>query len=102
MVNGVPPWLGEGRRTLRAARHGETSDMLVFGTFRMDPLNQQLWWGSRLVSLPPKTFAVLRYLVERPQRLITKRELLDALWHDVYVGEDVLKTHLKEIRQALG
>ena len=68
----------------------------------MDPLNQQLWWGSRLVSLPPKTFAVLRYLVERPQRLITKRELLDALWRDVHVGEAVLKTHLKEIRQALG
>lgn len=76
--------------------------MLVFGTFRMDPLNQQLWWGSRLVSLPPKTFAVLCYLVERPQRLITKRELLDALWRDIHVGEAVLKTHLKEIRQALG
>jgi DNA-binding winged helix-turn-helix (wHTH) protein/predicted ATPase len=52
--------------------------------------------------MKPKTFAVLRYLLERPQRLVTKVDLLDALWADVHVGEAVLKTHLREIRQALG
>src|SRR5688572_13625594 len=52
--------------------------------------------------MKPKTFAVLRYLLERSQRLVTKEDLLDALWADVHVGEAVLKTHLREIRQALG
>ena len=75
--------------------------MLVFGSFRLDPLNQELWRGPTLVRLPPKTFAMLSYLVERPLRLVTKQELLDALWQDVHVGDAVLKTHLKEIRQAL-
>ncbi len=36
------------------------------------------------VALKPKAFAALRYLVERPQRLITKDELLDQFWSDVH------------------
>jgi len=76
--------------------------MLAFASFRLDLDNEQLWRSNRLIALQPKTFAVLRYLAERPQRLITKRELLSALWGDVCVGDAVLKTHLKEIRQALG
>ena len=76
--------------------------MISFPPFRLDPVNEQLWRGRQLVALPPKTFAVLRYLLERPQRLVTKDDLLDALWADVHVGEAVLKTHLREIRRALG
>ena len=75
---------------------------MLFPPFRLDPANEQLWRGRRLIALKPKTFAVLRYLVEHPQRLVTKEELLDALWADVHVGEAVLKTHLREIRRALG
>jgi DNA-binding winged helix-turn-helix (wHTH) protein/tetratricopeptide (TPR) repeat protein len=76
--------------------------VISFPPFLLDPVNEQLWRGKRLVALKPKTFAVLRHLVERPQRLVTKEDLLDALWGDVQVGEAVLKTHLREIRQALG
>jgi DNA-binding winged helix-turn-helix (wHTH) protein/tetratricopeptide (TPR) repeat protein len=76
--------------------------LISFPPFLLDPANEQLWRGRRLVALKPKTFAVLRHLVERPQRLVTKEDLLDALWGDVEVGEAVLKTHLREIRQALG
>ena len=76
--------------------------MISFPPFRLDPDNEQLWRGKHLVALKPKTFAVLRYLLERSQRLVTKDDLLDALWADVHVGEAVLKTHLREIRQALG
>ena len=53
------------------------------------------------VPLKPRAFAILRYLVEHPQRLVTKTELL-ALWGDVHVSDSVLKTHLRDIRRALG
>jgi DNA-binding winged helix-turn-helix (wHTH) protein len=76
--------------------------VISFAPFRLDPTNEQLWRGQQLVALKPKTFAVLRYLLERPHRLVTKDDLLDALWAGVHVGEAVLKTHLREIRQALG
>jgi DNA-binding winged helix-turn-helix (wHTH) protein/tetratricopeptide (TPR) repeat protein len=76
--------------------------VIYFPPFRLDPANERLWRGNRPVALKPKTFAVLRYLLERPHRLVTKDDLLDALWSDAHVGEAVLKTHLREIRRALG
>ena len=75
----------------------------VFGPFRMDCACEQLWRDDgALVALKPKTFAVLRYLTDHPGRLITKQELLDRLWSDMHVGDAVLKTQIREIRQALG
>ena len=46
--------------------------------------------------MPPKAFAVLRYLAERPGRLVSKQELLDNVWPNVYVGEQVLKVQIAE------
>src|SRR6185312_5908515 len=45
--------------------------------------------------------SVLCYLAERPGRLVTKQELLDAIWPDVHVTEGVLKRAILEIRKAL-
>jgi DNA-binding response OmpR family regulator len=73
-----------------------------FPPFRLDADNEQLWKGERCIALQPRTLAVLRYLLERPQRLVTKEQLLDDLWGGVHVGDAVLKTHLREIRSALG
>ena len=73
-----------------------------FGAFRLDPVERRLWKGSEPVPLAPKPLSVLMYLVERPGRLVTKEELLQAIWSDVHVGEAVLKTCVAEIRQALG
>jgi DNA-binding winged helix-turn-helix (wHTH) protein len=79
------------------SRHG----IAGFGPFRLDAANEQLWRGDTLIALKPKTFAVLRYFTDHPGRLITKHELLDRLWSDQHVGDAVLKTHVRDIRQAL-
>ena len=72
-----------------------------FGEFRLDETTGRLLKGDRPVALTPKAFAVLHYLVERPGRLITKIELLGALWPDVFVGDAVLKSTIREVRRAL-
>ena len=76
--------------------------MISFPPFDLDPSNEQLWREREPVTLKPKAFAVLRYLAERPQRLIKKEELLERFWGDVCVGDAVLKTHMAQIRRALG
>ena len=76
--------------------------LLVFHPFRLDPDNQRLWRGGRPIALRPKTFAVLAHLVARPGRLVTKQELLDAVWPDTAVTDGVLKGCIREIREALG
>src|SRR6266851_1002916 len=80
--------------------------MRAFPPFRLDTVNQCLWRGEGLaeerILLAPKAFAVLRYLVEHPGRLVTHDELLDALWPKTYVQPEVLKSHIAAIRAVLG
>ena len=49
-----------------------------------------------------KSFEVLRYLVERPDRVVSKEELLEGVWADVVVGDDSLAQCVTEIRRTLG
>ena len=75
---------------------------IAFGPFVLDPANEVLTREGRQVRLRPKTFAMLAYLVAAAGRLVTKKDLLDDLWRDVFVGDAALKTCMREIREALG
>jgi pimeloyl-ACP methyl ester carboxylesterase len=74
---------------------------LRFGPYRLDPSEEQVWRGQELVKLTPKSFSVLRYLAERPKRLVTKEELFRALWPDTAVSDAALTRCIREIREAL-
>jgi DNA-binding winged helix-turn-helix (wHTH) protein len=75
---------------------------LRFGAYRLDLVNQCLLRDGDVVPLAPKPFALLCYLVANPGRLVTKDELLDAVWPDAYVGDAVLKVAVGKVRRALG
>ena len=77
------------------------SDALHFGSFRLDLGAERLWRRDEAVHLRPKTWAVLRYLVERPGRLVTKDELLAAVWESTAVTESTLTKSIGELRVAL-
>jgi DNA-binding winged helix-turn-helix (wHTH) protein len=79
-----------------------SSLMKQFAQFGLDTRNECLWRESTQLALPPKPFAVLRYLVENPGRLVTHDELLDALWPETYVQPQVLRTYVLELRKILG
>ena len=76
--------------------------MKEFHPFRLDAADQSLWRDGRRVPLTPKAFAVLQYLVDRAGRLVTQRELLDALWPNTFVQPEVLKSQVVDVRTALG
>lgn len=73
-----------------------------FGAFRLDPVHACLWRGEDALVLPPKVFAVLHYLVTNPDRLVTKDELLDAVWPATAVSDAVVRVAIGALRQALG
>lgn len=75
---------------------------ICFAEFRLDPTNELLWRGGQAITLRPKAFAVLKYLTERPGRLVSKEELLESVWRDAYVGDAVLKVCVGQLREALG
>lgn len=76
--------------------------MKAFQSFRLDAANHSLWRGQERVIITPKAFDVLRYLVENAGRLVTQTELLEALWPETYVNQEVLRKYILEIRKVLG
>jgi predicted ATPase len=76
--------------------------MKQFQSFHLDTSNQCLLHNDAQIDLAPKLFAVLRYLVENPGRLVTHDELLEALWPETYVQPQVLRTYVLELRKVLG
>jgi len=77
-------------------------DTLVFQPFRLDLANEQLWRESTLIPLRPKTFGVLLYLARNAQRLVTKQELLENIWTDTVVSDELLRGYIRELRETLG
>ncbi len=76
--------------------------VLIFSPFRLDLGSERLWRGEREIPLRPKSFAVLRYLAERPGRLVSGAELLRGVWGGVSVSETMPRLCIREIRVALG
>src|SRR5262245_60957081 len=58
---------------------------ILFPPFRLDVRNEQLWRDNELVTVRPKSFAVLAYLAMHPGRLVTAAELRQAVWPQTYV-----------------
>src|SRR5918993_2517887 len=75
--------------------------------YRFEGFTLDLLRGSLLavdgaeVALRPKSFALLRYLVQHPGRLIDRDEIMRAVWPGVFVTEDSITQCVKEVRRAL-
>jgi DNA-binding winged helix-turn-helix (wHTH) protein/predicted ATPase len=68
---------------------------------RVDPETGWAWRGDERLDLAPKAFAVLRHLVEHPEHLLTKDDLLAVAWGDTVVSEATLTSCIRDLRRAL-
>src|ERR1700720_4613985 len=78
------------------------SDLYRFGQFVLDPARRTLSRADSPVSLTPRAFDVLLFLAQNPNRLVTKEELLQAVWGDAFVEEGNLTQYISHLRKALG
>jgi TolB-like protein/DNA-binding winged helix-turn-helix (wHTH) protein len=76
--------------------------MYRFGQFVLDPAKRTLSRADSPTSLTPKAFDVLLFLVQNPNRLVTKEELLQAVWGDTFVEEGNLTQYISHLRKAIG
>ena len=74
---------------------------IAFDLFSLDLVNECLRKGSEEIKIRPKAFALLTYLLNHSGQLVTKEELLNAVWPETYVGEAVLKVTVRQLREAL-
>src|SRR6202140_4979392 len=77
------------------------SDLYRFGQFVLDPARRTLSRADSPVSLTPRAFDLLLFLAQNPNRLVTKEELLQAVWGDTFVEEGNLTQYISHLRKAL-
>ena len=74
----------------------------LFGDYVLDTQRAELHGAGAPIKLRRKVLQVLAYLLAHRDRVVPKHELLEHLWPDQFVGDEVLKTCITALRKALG
>jgi DNA-binding winged helix-turn-helix (wHTH) protein/tetratricopeptide (TPR) repeat protein len=77
-------------------------ELYEFGPFRVDAQREVLLRDGKPVPLTPKTFQILLVLVRHSQQVVTKEDLMKAVWPDTFVEEANLSRNIFMLRKALG
>jgi DNA-binding winged helix-turn-helix (wHTH) protein len=80
---------------------GRNSEVVRFGSFRFKP-GDGLWQAGRPVALPPRALGVLTALLATPGAVVSKQQLMDAVWPGTFVTESSLLEAVGLVREALG
>ena len=90
------------RAVLRRAKPSTAQDLLTYGGLVMDLSAHRVLRGSRAIHLGPTEFRLLRFLLERPGRVYSREQLLDAVWgRDIYVEPRTVDVHIRRLRKAI-
>jgi DNA-binding winged helix-turn-helix (wHTH) protein/tetratricopeptide (TPR) repeat protein len=82
--------------------HRADGTVLHFAPYHLASGVDLLYRGNEVIALEPRAVRVLRYLVEHCDRVLSKEELLEEAWPDVFTTDGVLKKAVSQIRRVLG
>jgi two-component system, OmpR family, response regulator MprA len=85
--------------TRRAAPAAQ--DRLRFADLTMEPASHQAWRDGRLLELTRTEFELLRHFLRHPRLVLTRDQLLDAVWNDEPEGDNVVAVYVSYLRQKL-
>ena len=80
---------------------GVIEDVYDDGRIRIDKVNKTLEVGGEARKLTSMEFALLSYLIDNKDRLITKTELFDNVWRDKFTSDGTLNVHIRKLREAI-
>ncbi len=80
----------------------KTRGFFEFGPFRLEPDEHLLLRDGVPISVSPKTFELLVFLVQNHGRLVTKEQIMQAVWQESFVEEANLTVSISALRKALG
>jgi len=79
-----------------------SAQIFSFGDYTLDSARYQLSCAGDPIRIEPRAFDLLRVLLEQRDRVVTKPELLDQVWHTTFVSDAALTTALRTVRRAIG
>ncbi len=90
------------RAVLRRIRPALADDVLTCGDLVMDLVSHRVSRGGQPIHLGPTEFRLLRHLLDHPGRVLSRDQLLDAVWgKEVYVEQRTVDVHIRRLRKAI-
>lgn len=90
------------RALMRRAHPNREDDLLRYADLEVDLAAHRVRRGGKEVHLGPTEFRLLRYFMQRPGRVFSREQLLDAVWgRDIYVEQRTVDVHIRRLRHAL-
>lgn len=91
------------RALLRRRARQPEADILAGGPLRLTVSTHRVEADGRAVEVTPTEFAILRFLLEQPGKVVSKQRLVEFLWgREDEVGPRTIDTHLANLRKKLG
>ena len=98
----VPELMARVRALLRRSRPARVAERLTAGDLELDRATQRVRRGDRDIRLAPKEFRLLECLLERPGRVFSRAQLLDAVWgRAVEIQDRTVDVHVGRLRRVL-
>lgn len=94
--------LARAEALLRRSRPALAGEVLSFGGVDLDPVAHRVYRDGKPLQIGPTEFRLLRHFLEKPRRVHSRQQLIDAVWgHDNTVDERTVDVHIRRLRMAI-
>lgn len=83
-------------------RRAAPVDHLRFGDLRLEPASRAAWRGDRTIDLTATEFDLLRHFLRHPRQVLSREQLIDAVWKGEAESDNVVAVYVGYLRQKLG
>jgi two-component system, OmpR family, response regulator MprA len=83
-------------------RRTTPADHLRFGDLRLEPASHTVWRGDRPLDLTATEFELLQHFMRHPRQVLSRDQLLDAVWKGEAEGDNVVAVYVGYLRHKLG
>jgi two-component system, OmpR family, phosphate regulon response regulator PhoB len=91
------------RAVLRRRAPEKTEESVALAGLALDAATHRVSWQGKALKLGPTEFKLLHFLLQHPERVHSRQQLLDRVWGDhVFIEERTVDVHVKRLREALG
>lgn len=98
----MPELLARVRALLRSHHAQQPQTQLAFADLKLDLLTRQTWRDETEILLPAKEFDLLAFFMKHPRQVLSKSQLIQALWGWDYNGEDnIIEVYIHNLRKKL-
>jgi DNA-binding response OmpR family regulator len=80
----------------------ERPAILYVGDLRLDPALHRVWRGEAAVTVTPRQFSLLEFLMRHPEEVVSKSTILEHVWDFAYDGHpNIVEVYVRQLRQRI-